>query len=54
MTQGHISTVPTERVPGAGCYVDLDGLCHCEPQPESSPIGECPRCKRLDARKAFA
>ena len=56
----HISTVSTESVrkkvgrgfvPGAP---DLDGICHCDPQPESSPIGECPTCRRLDVRKAFA
>jgi hypothetical protein len=32
--------------------VEPDGICHCNPQPESSPVGECPRCHRLDARKA--
>lgn len=56
MTQAHISTVPTEVLQGStrGGAPDLDGLCHCDPQPDSSPIGECPRCRRLDARKALA
>ena len=53
MTQGHISTVSTERVQGAGGHFDLDGLCHCDPQPDSDNVGMCPRCKRLDVRKAF-
>lgn len=34
--------------------VEPDGLCHCDPQPDSSPIGECPACHRLDPRKAYA
>ncbi len=54
MTPGHISTVPA--VPYQGCWTvepEPDGICHCTPQPESSAIGECPRCHRLDARKAF-
>lgn len=34
--------------------VEPDGICHCDPQPDSSPIGECPNCHRLDPRKAYA
>lgn len=33
---------------------ESDGICHCAPAPESSAVGECPRCHRLDIRKAFA
>jgi hypothetical protein len=55
MTQRHISTVITETHQGSirGGSADPDGLCHCAPQPESDDIGMCPRCKRLDGRKAF-
>lgn len=34
--------------------VEPDGICHCDPQPESSALGECPQCHRLDPRKAYA
>lgn len=26
------------------------GVCCCDPQPESSPVGECPDCRKLDRR----
>lgn len=52
----HISTAWTESVQGAnhGSVREPDGICHCDPQPASDDIGMCPRCKRLDVRKAFA
>lgn len=34
--------------------VEPDGLCVCDPRPESSAIGECPDCHRLDPGKAYA
>lgn len=40
----HISAVPPEH--------DTDGLCHCDPTPEPSAIGECPTCKRLNPQHA--
>lgn len=53
MTAGHISTVPTNDRAHRVTY-DPDGVCHCDPQPESDAIGECPRCRRLDIRKSRA
>lgn len=52
----HISTAWTESLQGArhGSVREPDGICHCDPQPENSAIGECPRCRRLDIRKALA
>ena len=52
----HIS-LPADRSQLGGPAVDLsscepDGICHCDPQPESGGLGECPRCHRLDLRKA--
>lgn len=55
MTQQHISTIETYSTdPYAEPIYQPDGICHCDPQPDSSPVGECPRCRRLDLRKAFA
>ena len=59
MTAAHISSPTTHRHTNSPVFfddtgADPDGICHCEPQPESSAIGECQRCHRLDIRKAFA
>lgn len=56
-TPQHISTVGNGKVIQIGRRVrisnfDRDGICHCDPQPDSSPWGECPQCHRLDARTA--
>jgi hypothetical protein len=53
--QGHISTVPIYPHGSNGNtepVYELDGLCHCAQQGESSPIGMCRRCFRLDRAKA--
>lgn len=59
----HISspTLP-QHIGTSGSHVRLDptrgvephGLCVCDPRPQSSPIGECPSCHRLDPGKAYA
>jgi hypothetical protein len=50
----HISTIPVEPYPGAARLEEPepDGLCHCDPQPDSDGVGMCPQCLRLDYRKA--
>jgi hypothetical protein len=58
MAQAHISTVPVPPLHAGGPFRDgapqADGLCHCSPQPDSDSWGQCPKCLRLDVRKAFA
>lgn len=36
------------------CGSEPDGICHCDPQPDSDGLGMCPKCHRLDFRKSFA
>jgi hypothetical protein len=48
----HISNVPVWSADRyAAATYDLDGLCHCDPQPDTTAIGECPHCHRLDPHK---
>ncbi len=51
----HISTVPTDAHTGGkgtgAMSCEPHGLCVCSPRPESSPVGECPSCHRLDPAK---
>lgn len=53
----HISTIAINgRDALAGTFTikfEPDGICHCDNPPLSSPIGECPRCHRLDLAKSF-